>query len=130
MKHSFARIILCFAVMTLVACASQKISVQHAREVRACINHCQQELKNCHQVCHNNCRECSITANCSAVRNYNRYSHEQVIQGGLIARQLKSYRDPLQCRKTTCDCSADYDVCKQSCEGLIHKRLQAGPACC
>jgi hypothetical protein len=42
---------------------------------------------------------------------------------------LNSYRDPLQCRKVTCNCHADYQVCIQSCSGVIHKQLRVASAC-
>ena len=92
--------------------------------------HCQERFKTCAKVCDKSCKTCSKEASCSAARHYNRMVHEQVVQGGMIARELNSYRDPLQCRKTTCNCQADYTVCKAACTGIIRKRLQVGPACC
>ncbi len=124
------RMVLCAAMLALAACATQPVSVQCAQERAACKNSCKERLKTCNQVCDNGCNECSLDAKCATARNYSRYIHEQNIQGGIIARELNSYRDPLQCRKTTCNCLADFNVCTQSCTGLIHKRLQVGPACC
>jgi hypothetical protein len=40
-----------------------------------------------------------------------------------VSRDLNSYRDPLQCRKVTCDCLADNNVCKASCRGLTPQVL-------
>lgn len=130
MMCSMTRIVLCAAMIVLAACATRPISLQSAQEQAACKKNCIERLKVCSQVCDNSCQKCSLAANCSAARNYSRYKHEQYVQGGIIARELKSYRDPLQCRKTTCNCTADFNVCTQSCTGLIHKRLQVGPACC
>lgn len=130
MVYSVARMVLCMAIMALVACATQQASVQCAKNRADCQKNCQERLKICSEVCDNSCQNCSWASKCSAVRQYNKYKQEQYVQGGIIARELKSYRDPLQCRKTTCNCWADYNVCAQSCTGLIHKRLQVGPACC
>jgi len=130
MMCSMTRFLLIAAVMVLAACATRPVSLQCAKEQIACKKNCVERFKTCSQVCDNSCQTCSLAANCGAAHNYNRYKHEQSVQGGIIARELKSYRDPLQCRKTTCNCMADYNVCTQSCTGVIHKRLQVGPACC
>lgn len=123
--------LMCWAIAILLsACASQQASVKRANELLLCKKNCQQHLIACSQICHNNCQECSQSAHCKAAHNYYRYRHQQYVQGGILARELNSYRDPLQCRKITCDCAADYKVCTQSCEGLIRKRLQAAPICC
>ena len=128
--HSTIRFILFFAVVMLVGCATQKASVKRAHEKVICQKGCEQQYKSCRHACHNNCKECSQSLALGAACNYNKYTHEQQIKGGVIARELNSFRDPLQCRKISCDCSADYNVCAQSCEGLIHKRLQNAPLCC
>jgi hypothetical protein len=126
MGHFFTKATLYFAIISLVACVNPQI----AKQVTQCKRSCLQQLNVCSQVCRNNCRQCGKVATCTAARNYNKYKNEQINQGGIIARDLNSYRDPLQCRKVTCNCLADYNVCAQSCEGVIHKRLQPVPACC
>lgn len=128
--YSIIRVSLCLVLMSLVACSSLQSSVKRANERTTCIQACQQELKQCNKICQNNCRECGKQAINNASRHYQKFVHEQQVQGGVLARELYSYRDPLQCRKVTCDCSADYTVCTQSCNGLIHKRLQVAPVCC
>ncbi len=128
--YSFTRFIICLAVISLIACTSQQSSVKRVNERAFCKQTCQQQFKKCNKICHNNCRECGASADNSAARNYNEFVHEQQVQGGVLSRELNSYRDPLQCRKVTCDCSADYTVCEQSCNGLIQKRLQVAPVCC
>ena len=130
MMHSIVRIILCLGLMALVACAGNNLSIKQANDLATCKMDCQHRLKICSKICHNNCGDCAKAVNCHVVRHYHQYKNEQCVQGGIIARELNSYRDPLQCRKLTCDCSADYSVCTQSCSGLIHKRLQVPSACC
>lgn len=116
------RVFMCFMALLLVGCASTKMATYHAQEVRACHTTCQQKLQECGQVCHDNCFECTQRAIQRAVRHDAQYLREQCVQGRIITRELKSYRDPLQCRKTTCNCWADYQVCAQSCTGIIHKQ--------
>ena len=130
MKQSIVRVIVCIGVMSLVACANQNMTVKQKNDLAGCTIACKQRLKNCSKRCHNNCRECATATTCGVVRHYHQYVNEKSVEGGIIARELNSYRDPLQCRKITCDCWADYSVCTQSCSGLIHKRLQVPPACC
>lgn len=94
-----------------------------------CQQRCEIEADKCHAMCRNNCAQCSAYANQSAKTSYRKYQREKVIEGGTIARQLKSYRDPLQCRKTTCSCKADYQLCISSCGGKIRKQLKETPVC-
>jgi hypothetical protein len=126
MVHFFTRITLFIAALLLTACTNPRL----ANDLALCKKGCQHQLNSCSLVCRNNCLQCGKAANCSAARHYNKYKQEQIIQGRVIARELNSYRDPLQCRKVTCNCLADYNVCTQSCEGVLHKRLQPVPACC
>ena len=131
MMQPMLRIIFCmFTMIALSGCASQKAAVESANKQAVCKLSCQQQFKVCNKLCHNNCRECSKSSQCSTAMNYNKYKHEQIVQGGIVGRELNSYHDPLQCRKTTCNCLADYNVCAQSCTGIIHKRLQVAPVCC
>jgi hypothetical protein len=44
-------------------------------------------------------------------------------------RGLKSYHDPLQCRKVTCNCPSDFITCNQGCTGVIQKKLRSVPYC-
>ncbi len=127
--RSIVRVISCLVIMLLASCASHKTMVKSSQELASCKFSCQQRLDSCNKVCHNNCRECSATSCRAAAGSYDRYKHEQCIKGGIVARNLNSYRDPLQCRKITCECAADYQVCIQSCAGVIHKRLQVASTC-
>lgn len=126
MVHFFTRIILFIVVLLLTACTNPRL----ANDLALCKKKCQLQFNSCSLVCRNNCSQCGKAANCSATRHYNQYKREQLIQGRVIVRELNSYRDPLQCRKVTCNCLADSNVCTQSCGGIIHKRLQPVPACC
>ena len=130
MLNAIVRIMSCFAAITLVACTSHNLSVKQVRPFADCKIDCQQGFKTCSQVCHNNCQECSLSAKRQVIKKYKHYMREQSVQGGSIVRELKSFRDPLQCRKMTCNCNADYNTCIQSCAGLIHKHLKIAPACC
>lgn len=130
MVHSFFRVILCFVVIGFAGCVSHQVQERRANAQVSCKMSCEQQFKGCSQVCHNNCKECGQFDHLIGSYNYKKYKNEQEIQGGVVARELNSFRDPLQCRKITCDCLADYTVCVQSCKGLIHKRLQIAPVCC
>lgn len=125
----FVRFFAFFMLPLLVSCATYQQTVSHMQAVKACQNNCAQRLQQCNQVCRNNCLNCSVIANATAAVHFNQYKHEQCVQGKIVALELQSFRDPLQCRKTTCACRADYDVCKQSCNGLIHKKLQVVNPC-
>jgi hypothetical protein len=96
---------------------------------KGCLNACQAKLVHCKQVCIDNCAICTKKSSLKTFKRYEQYIHEQKIQGKMVARELQAYRDPLECRKVTCHCQADYQVCMQSHAGFIHKNLQVVPAC-
>ncbi len=114
----------------LSACTSQHQHDLDAQTTRACIADCQIEMKRCQARCVNNCSACEKEAVRETKKDYQRYLKERCIEGKSLIRRLQSYHDPLQCRKTTCDCPADLRVCVESCRGSIHKQIQVEKSCC
>ncbi len=128
---SFIYRVFCIVVsLMLVACVSSQAPVKLGAYPSACQIQCQKDFEHCLPLCENSCQTCSLVAKQSTIRSYSHFLNEQYVQGGIISRDLKSYRDPLQCRKITCNCKSDYTICIQSCSGLIQKRLQVALACC
>ena len=123
------RLLFCMMLVGLVSCHSQYLSIAHYKEVKQCKNICLQTYRTCKPTCINNCRTCRAKANYSAMVHYDKYAHEEQVQGGNNTRDLNSYRDPLQCTKVTCDCEADMDVCVQNCTGVIKKQYRVIPNC-
>ena len=117
----------CLSLIMLVSCVHQLTSTQSREAVTHCKEVCQQHLALCQKTCRNNCVQCHAYAASKSLKAYRNYAHEQCVRGAMRIRQLNSYHDPLQCAKTTCNCSADYQVCRQSCSGFIHKQLLAPP---
>jgi len=118
------RLIACMVVFLLSSCATVNTTTSGE-----CKQMCIQKLNSCKSICTNNCPNCSASSAYSSTINHAKYVHEQRIVGGYVARELNSYRDPLQCRKVTCNCSADYSACNQKCTGVIRKSLEAVPYC-
>jgi len=123
------RVVCCLIFFLLVGCTSYQPNTINKIHVNQCLGICMQHFEMCKQNCNNNCPNCSLAANTSAAVNYNDYLHEKRIEGEPVSRELKSYRDPLQCRKVTCDCVSDLVTCKQSCTGMVQKRLQSITHC-
>ena len=118
-----------FMVIFLVGCATHQDDLVQ-QEKRSCVKMCETRLSTCAQVCDKSCADCAHGANQTMRDRYQGYTHDRYVQGRAVTRQLQSYRDPLQCRKTTCNCMADYRVCAEACSGKIHKRLQVAKTCC
>jgi hypothetical protein len=116
-------------MLLLISCASRLPFGLTAQDVVKCKAVCQHRMQICGKNCINNCSQCSYDSNQKTLQRYARYVHEQCVKGKKVIRRLKSYQDPLQCRKTTCNCAADYHLCNQSCSGSIHKQLLAPPVC-
>lgn len=123
-----ALVSLLLVTLSLCACI-QFLSAEQKTTQTACIATCEQRAAACTKVCRNNCRQCQARAGQSTSESYLYYQHEQFVKCDIVARQLNSYRDPLQCRKVTCSCSADYQICMQSCGSGIKKQLRVAPVC-
>ena len=113
-----------------LSCASSHKDAEEAQTQRACERTCEQQKNVCTRACDDSCKQCEVRENKKMVRFYKNYIHEQHEQGKRVALQLQSFRDPLQCRKSSCDCPADYRVCMSACAGQIYKSLQVTPVCC
>lgn len=109
----FLKSIFFIAVFTLSACSVEyKANLITAKQ---CNSNCANKFNYCKQHCDNSCVNCCDRAKQEAWLNYRKYVVQSQIKGNEIKRELNSYRDPLQCRKVTCDCLADLQSCKQSC---------------
>lgn len=122
------RFLLCMLLLNSSSCTTQQ-DRDRATTIAQCKISCSEQLDYCRELCLNNCPNCSAHAEYSTAKHYRKYLCQEEIQGGVIMRELNSYRDPLQCRKVTCNCSADYNICIQSCTGVIQKQLRALPYC-
>ncbi|MDP3268297.1 MAG: acyltransferase [Legionella sp.] len=103
--------------------------IKPACPVPQCTMMCAQRFETCNQLCTNNCKNCSASSTHTSRENFLKYMHEKRLMGGFVTRRLNSYRDPLQCRKVTCNCKADLMACKQGCTGVVRKGLQTVPYC-
>jgi len=110
-------------IVLLSACAFK------SREFKCCKMACIGQQHISQIICRNVCVQCTHYAKQTAKYAYHHYVYEQIVKGDFITRNLNSYRDPLQCRKTTCSCAADYDVCIQACGGIIQKQLTVPGTC-
>jgi hypothetical protein len=109
------------------SCSKQSNIAQSS--INACQYQCSQQLNECRGKCDDGCLPCLQKSDAESNQHYLQFRHQQVIQGSLVARDLKSYRDPLQCLKSTCNCHPDYYQCRDECTGTIHKRLQSPMNC-
>jgi hypothetical protein len=126
---AFFRLLFCMVLIGLVSCATDEKIQVNPQSLTLCKMTCSQHLESCSQNCTNNCPRCSAESSYTSTKNYLKYVHEKQVEGGYIARGLKSYRDPLQCRKVSCNCISDFLACKQNCVGVIQKRLRPVPKC-
>lgn len=127
--NSFIRLLCCTIMIGIAGCQGLK---QHALKVQAverCNAICTQHFEFCKQHCVDNCSNCSAASQKKAAKNFEIYVYEREVEGKRVMRELNSYRDPLQCRKVTCDCLADFAMCKEGCAGVIEKKLHVVPYC-
>jgi len=129
-KHCW-KILTGFLLICLLGCSLHPHEgAKKAQTERACIDQCKIKQATCSRTCSDSCKQCEREERTAMIKRYKKYIHEQCVQGKRAALQLQSFRDPLQCRKTSCDCPADYRVCVGECRGKIRKYLQITPFCC
>ncbi|STY29389.1 acyltransferase [Legionella wadsworthii] len=124
----FLRCLGCAIILSLCGCQMLKPNTIKSPAAH-CNMVCVQHFELCQQRCINNCPNCTYIAHKMAEVHFAKYVHEQKVEGKKVMRELNSYRDPLQCRKVTCDCLADLAICKKGCTGVIPTKLQAVPYC-
>lgn len=95
----------------------------------SCSTLCKKHYQACLQTCDNSCFQCREEAYNDADERYRSYINEITVAGQYKIRSHKSERDPLQCRKVTCNCGADLSVCIQKCDGKIRKSLRVPSLC-
>ena len=116
-------------ILSLMLMSCQSASYLKFTQYHTCHKTCQSRLKSCHDQFRHDCLRCKQIAHQQMTTRYQHYVQEQSIKGEIIVRRLNSYLDPLQCRKITCNCAADYQVCTQSCGGQNHQQLHVPPVC-
>ncbi len=109
----------------LCSCTHYPFGQNKASSCNLCKVVCEHRAIACNKICRNSPSQCAAFRKQSVSEAYLYYRHEQYVKGGEIIRDLNSYRDPLQCRKTTCNCRADYRICVQACTGAISKQLRS-----
>jgi hypothetical protein len=122
--RKYSNAVIYLSLLLLSACTyfnNQHVQFEHWK---LCQAHCDQRYQGCAQNCDDNERICKIKNNAITAVHFARYQQQQNVKGQIVAEELSSFRDPLACRKTTCDCDQDKNICKQACRGVIHKRLQ------
>ncbi|KTD16165.1 acyltransferase [Legionella jordanis] len=117
-------IISCVLCCVCLSSCTFFMSAAEKNRIATCQITCEQKARACKATCRNNCQGCCASSTKTTLKNYRRYRHEVCVKGDFLTLQLNSFRDPLQCRKTTCDCRADYQVCVQACSGMVYKSLQ------
>lgn len=127
--NSFLRLIYCTIILGLCGCQGLQQNALKGQASAQCNITCEQHFEFCRQNCINNCPNCSYMSQRVAEKNFTKYVHEKRVEGKKVMRELNSYRDPLQCRKVTCDCLSDFAICKKGCTGVIPTKLQAVPYC-
>lgn len=116
--------LVCGIMLLLNACSyyqhySQKVDVRNQ-----CLAQCEQRFQTCQRVCDDNKAVCRAKNKARAAMHFAHYQCQQNVKGQVVSEELNSFRDPLACRKTTCECLEDKNMCQQACRGSIRKRLQ------
>jgi hypothetical protein len=120
-------LLLCSLILT--ACVHHQAIIQKIHPNQSCLNQCLQEFSYCKKICTDSCPECCGVSKFHALESYHRYVRQSHVQGFFPINLLQSYDDPLKCKKNSCECQADYVLCKQHCTGIITKKLNHKKQC-
>lgn len=116
-------------LITLSGCHHAHPHLLPSTSQKSCYNQCLGELQYCKKICKDSCPTCCGLSKFHAIESYGRYAKQSRVQGFFPINLLQYYDDPLKCKKNSCDCQADYVLCKQHCAGIITKRLNNKKPC-
>jgi len=102
---------------------------KHIETLKNCEQACGQSYYQCQQSCQDSCPKCCGKSYSRSLKSYQRYVNEKNITGDPAINLLQSFDDHLKCNKNSCNCQADYILCKQVCKGQITKRLKTFKPC-
>ena len=116
----------------LQACHSPhqlELPIGPSNNQKHCLMQCTHQVRFCNKICFKNCTNCCANSQLRAREFLNRYKNQSKITGQIAFSSLQSFDDPLKCNKNSCDCQADYLLCKQHCLDKIQKRLKIYKFC-
>jgi hypothetical protein len=122
-KKIFSSIFFLFIIL-LSGCQLKQINAQ-----KSCHTSCLKAYEYCRPLCKDSCPNCCGKSYSRALSAYHHYVNEKNITGDPSINLLQSFDDHLKCNKNSCNCQADYILCKQACEGKITKRLKTFKPC-
>lgn len=125
----FLQLIICLLLISTSSCSYYTQYVKKEQQLKSCHLTCLAQKDYCNKTCKNNCQECTGLAKLQASQRFKDYKKRLTVQKKVVALELQSFQDPLQCRKVTCSCQDDYRVCAQACKGKIYKNLKAKAVC-
>ena len=111
-------------IWLLSACSYMQNQHQLFEQQKLSAAHCDQRYQHCKQTCDENEKSCLAKSDARAAVHFARYQHQQNVKGQIVTEEVQAFRDPLACRKATCDCDQDKMMCQQAYRGSIYKRLQ------
>lgn len=117
------------SLFLITGCHSIHSPILSSKQNQQCQNQCLAQLQYCKKICKDSCPHCCGLSKFHAIESYGRYSKQARVQGFFPINLLQYYDDPLKCKKTSCDCQADYVLCKQHCAGIISKKLNNKKPC-
>lgn len=111
-------------LMVLVCFFGLSGCLHHIKHVsNSCEKQCLSEFQYCKKICRDSCPQCCGVSKFHAIESYHRFVRQSQVQGFFPINLLQYYDDPLKCKKNSCDCQADYVLCKENCSGIITKKL-------
>ncbi|OGV35916.1 MAG: hypothetical protein A3E88_08195 [Legionellales bacterium RIFCSPHIGHO2_12_FULL_35_11] len=111
------QVLIYLLVAFLTSCSYYQHYVGNEKTLKGCHLACYAVNDKCNETCINTCKNCNAQSFVQAAKRFKLYKHQRCVQGEIVDLELQSFRDPLQCRKTTCSCKDDLRVCMQSCRG-------------
>lgn len=118
-------LVFCLLGGWLTSCAYYDTYQEQVTRRKACYLHCEQSWRQCTQLCVDNDKVCRAQNDARAAVHFVQYQQQQAVKGQIMTAELLTFRDPLACGKTSCDCEQDKNMCQQQCRGTIYKRMQA-----
>jgi hypothetical protein len=123
--HKTAKWLMLLCIGLISACSYMQNQQQLFAQRKISAAHCDQRYQYCQKTCDDNLNLCRTKSDARAARHFARYQQQQNVKGQIVMEEVQAFREPLACRKMTCDCDQDKMMCQQAYRGSIYKRLQS-----
>jgi uncharacterized protein YceK len=96
---------------------------------KMCISQCFQTKSMCQQMCQTQDQSCRTQEHQNAYFRYQAYHAQQVSRGKPVNKSINDFDNSFSVCQHSCSCTADFNMCYQSCGGSVLEHRECTAFC-